>query len=304
MKTTLALILLGFSINSVYAQNNFTLNECIEDAASFLNERIPDRTTISVFNFSSESRKLSEYIVDELTIALINIGLDVYDRNNLDEVNREIYYGFSGAVDDNTAQAYGHDIGVQTVVLGSITESSNNTYRLRIQAIVVETKRVQAGRTFNVKQDELLMSLLDIKIQKEYRFTSEEKTMAGFENMLFGLGSFKMGDPLGGGISLVGGVVSLGLFIPGIIIYIPAHNYEYSKRASAEEDIDGQERTGRTMLITGGIGLGLTLIWDFVRPFLYDKPTEVRRTTEIIDNIDIGIISNNTNLTMIIKYSF
>jgi hypothetical protein len=93
--------------------------------------------TLSVFNFSSNSEDLSEYLIEELTIALIGMDMDVIDRNNINEVNREIYYGFTGAVDDNTAQAYGYDVGIQTVILGSFTKSSDNAYKLRIQTIDV-----------------------------------------------------------------------------------------------------------------------------------------------------------------------
>lgn len=75
---------------------------------------------------------MSAYVVDELTIALTNTGMNVFDRNNLDEINREIYYGFTGAVNDDTAQSYGKDVGVNTVILGSITKSGDTEYSLRV----------------------------------------------------------------------------------------------------------------------------------------------------------------------------
>jgi hypothetical protein len=126
-----------------FAQNGLTLSESLETAAIFLRNTLPDGTKVAVFNFSSNSPKLTNHIIDGLTIALVNAGMDVFDRKNLDEVNKEIYYGFSGAVDDNTAQLYGHDVGVQTVVLGSFKTLGGNLYQLNIQAIAVETKRVQ-----------------------------------------------------------------------------------------------------------------------------------------------------------------
>ena len=136
MKKIFVLFLLAFCAKLVFAQNSLSLDESIEDAAAFLEARIPSGTSVAVFNFSASTTKLSEHIVNELTIALTNMGMNIYDRNNLDEVNREIYYGFTGAVNDDSAAKYGQDVGVQTVILGELTKSGDTEYRLRIQAIV------------------------------------------------------------------------------------------------------------------------------------------------------------------------
>ena len=114
MKKWMVLILVTFCVNFVFAQNSLSLNDSIEDAADFLNERIPAGTSVAVFNFSADSQKLADYIVEELTVALVNTGMDVYDRNNMDEVNREIFFGMTGEVNDNTAQSYGQTVGVNT----------------------------------------------------------------------------------------------------------------------------------------------------------------------------------------------
>ena len=201
-KYWLILFLLTFCVSIAFTQNGLSIDDGIEDVANYLYERISNGTSVAVFNFSSDSQKLSDYIVDELTIALTIVGMDVFDRNNLDEVNREIYYSFSGYVNDDTAQSFGQDIGVQTVILGSITKLNDNTHRLRVQAISVETKRIQAARTVNINNDEIFLALLDIKIQMEYKYTSSQKIGFGFKNMLFGMGSFQMNDSLGGGITL------------------------------------------------------------------------------------------------------
>ncbi|MDR1250307.1 MAG: hypothetical protein LBK63_13530 [Treponema sp.] len=295
-KIFLAVFIIG-CVGFGFAQNTFPINEGIEDAANFLNQRIPEGTSVAVFNFSSDSKKLSDYIVDELTIALANIGINVYDRNNLDEVNREIYYGFTGAVDDNTAQAYGHDVGVKTVILGSIAVASNKIYRLRIQAIEVETKKIQAGGTFNIVENDQLLTLLEIKIQRQSRFTNEQKTMAGFKNMLFGFGSFQMGDPFGGGIALATEVGSIGLFVAGIIIVnnaadgvVTRGSNIYEAEKAYEEAVEENKRPGYTCMIMGGIGLALSLTWDFVRPYLYDKPQPVQIMANIMDHVNIAML--------------
>ena len=311
MKKYLALFLLAFCANWTFAQNSVSLDNGIEDAANFLNERIPAGTSVAVFNFSSDSMRLSDYIVDELTIALANTGMNVYDRNNLDEINREIYYGFSGAVNDNTAQSYGKDIGVQTVILGSMSKSDENTYRLRVQAIIVETKRIQAARTVNIKVDDQLLSLLDIKIQNEYRFTSAQKTSAGFKNMLFGWGSFQMGDPLGGGVSVVLELASLTSLIIGIQPLLSSDGesvfWSDSYEGSWEEQDTKLRKLHTTLAVVGVGGLVLSWTWGFVRPHMYDRPIAVQKVANVIDHLNIGLIpmsNGGTNMAVSLKYRF
>jgi hypothetical protein len=311
MKKFLVLVILVFCVNSMFAQNQVGLDVGIEDAANFLSERIPAGTSVAVFNFTSDSEKLSVYIVDELTIALTNTGMDVFDRNNLDEVNREIYYGFTGAVNDDTAQSYGKDVGVNTVILGSIIKSGDSEYRLRVQAIIVETKRVQAGRTFNIRQDERLLSLLDIRIQNEYRFTNAEKTSAGFKNMLFGWGSFKMGDPLGGGVTIALELPSLVAIFIGIqpLLSSDGESIFWSESYSGSwNEQDTKLRRLHTTLAVAGVGvLVLSWTWGFIRPHIYDKPVAVRKIANAIEHLSIGVVPMNNGSAKIaasLNYSF
>jgi len=311
MKKCFVLVLLVFCTNAVFAQNSVGIDVGIEDVANFLNERIPAGTSVAVFNFSSDSMKLSEFIIDELTIAMANTGMYVFDRNNLDEVNREVYYGFTGAVNDDTAQSYGHDTGVKTVILGSMTKAGENEYRLRVQAIVVETKRIQAGRTFNIKLDERLLSLLDIKVQNEYRFTNAEKTSAGFKNILFGLGSFQMGDPLGGGICVALQIPSLVSFVLGIQPLISSDGYSVFWSESYSGNWEEQDTKLRnlhtTLAVIGAGGAVLSWTWGFIRPHVYDKPVAIQKMASVIDHMNIGIIpmgNGETKVSVSLNYSF
>ena len=228
-------------------------------------------------------------------------------RTYLDELNREIYFGFSGAVNEDTAQSYGKDIGAQTVILGSIAKSGENVYRLRVQAIVVETKKIQAARTLNVTQDEVLLSLLNIKMQKEYRFTSSEKTSAGFKNMFFGLGSFKMGDGFGGGSTLLLEAVSLGCIVTGGILSKKRIYWPYGMTIKEfEEKIDKNKKVANTLIISGSSGLVLSWTWGFVRPFMYDKPAAVQKVANVIDHMNIMPFMTDDGLAVAVSlnYSF
>jgi len=325
MKKFLVLFLLSFCVHLAFAQNSLNLDDSIEEVANFLSARIPPGTRVAVFDFSSDTRKLSDYIVDELTIALTNTGMDVYDRKNLDTVNREIKYGDSDAVAENTAQQFGRDVGVQTVVLGSFMKSGT-VYKLTVKAIVVETKAVQAGRTINVKQDAQLLSLLNLTVQKEYRFTSAQKTQAGFRNMLFGWGSFAMGDPLGGATVLVPEAGSIVVLVIGVISFGGAEgkaieeiqmnhttNTQDFRNESARVETARRERTAELqktaagLMIGGGAGLLLSWTWGFVRPYLYDQPLAVQKVAGVIDHLHIGLVPTSnatTNVNVMLRYQY
>jgi len=254
VKKFFVLFLLVFCINFAFAQNSMGIDKTIEEMANFLNERIPARTSVAVFDFSSDSRMLSDYIADELVIALANTGMDVYDRKNLDKVNREIYYGMGDAVDENTAQMFGRDVGAQTVILGSFTKYSNTEYRLRVQAIVVETKRIQAGKTFNVKQDKQLLSLMP-KPEKDYEGLKEfgRNLGYGFLNPLFGLGSYLQDD------FPVGMTLTLSYLASGILLLIEFGAFDYWADGAG---------------VCGTIGLGIAsaaLLLGFIRPFVFSQ---------------------------------
>ena len=311
MKRYFVLFLLIFCAFLAFAQNITGLDGSIQNTAIFLSERIPAGTTVAVFNFSSDSEKLSEYIVNELTFALANNGMNVFDRNNLDEVNREIYHGFTGAVNDDSAQSYGHDVGVQTVILGSLTKTGDKVYSLRVQAIVVETKRIQAARTTDVKEDTRILSFFN------KNFTN--LTSAGFKNMLFGWGSFSMRDPFGGISTTVLEVASIAAIVYGLgNLYIAIdvtngnvlHNsfpvdsgiwvdpvtglsYEYDNDAYTkawEKFYNDFTREASIVLFSGLGGLALTWTWGFIRPHMYASSLTARKIASVIDNLHIGVL--------------
>jgi len=320
-KKWFVLFLLVFCVNYIFSQNSSNLDESIKNAANYLHNRIPAGTSVAVFNFSSDSQRLSEYIVDELTIALATVGMNVYDRKNLDEVNREIYHGFTGAVNEDTAQFYGRDKGVPVVIIGSLIKSSDTVFRLRVQAIVVETKQIQAAETFNVRADNQLLSFLNITLQNEQRFSNVEKTKAGFKNMFFGLGSFQMGDPLGGSVSLTLELISLVSLFVGIqpllsddgssVFWNDINEYEYNNYYEYVYARDEQDRKLRelhtTLAIAGVGGLVLSWTWGFIRPHMYDKPVAVQKIARVIDSLNIGLVPMNRSAAKVsvsLNYSF
>jgi hypothetical protein len=70
-------------------------------------------------------------------------------------------YQLSGEVNDETAQSIGQKLGAQTIISGSIT-ALGDIYRLRVQALSVETARIQGMQNIDVIPDSRLSILTGV----------------------------------------------------------------------------------------------------------------------------------------------
>lgn len=109
--------------------------------------------------FDSESEQLSEYIMEELTGALVNTRMEVADRSNLAYVYKELNFQASGDVSDESAQSIGKFLAAELVVTGELINTGPR-YRLRVSSITVETAIRAASTRLNVRKDQNLSSLI------------------------------------------------------------------------------------------------------------------------------------------------
>jgi hypothetical protein len=72
------------SMDSAAGQNELSLDEAIELSAVEIAEELPGGTRFVIAAFSAEHPNLSNYIMDELTGALVERGLELADRRNLE----------------------------------------------------------------------------------------------------------------------------------------------------------------------------------------------------------------------------
>jgi TolB-like protein len=144
----------------LFAQN-VSLDNALKEAASFVSSKLPVNTKIVVLNFDTDDNKeLSGYIIDELTMYLVNEGkVIVVDRANLALIQQEINFQLSGEVSDESAQAIGKKLGAETIVSGIITRLGDY-YRFRVRLLSVETAQVQGIQPFNIAVDDTLAALL------------------------------------------------------------------------------------------------------------------------------------------------
>jgi TolB-like protein len=264
----LFILLLAGSELCFAQEQTVTLHEGISRSMSYLTRRLPEKTRVVVLNFSAPTSELSDYVIEELATYIVNdSSLVMVDRRNLELLQEEMNFQMSGEVSDDTAQAIGQKLGAQTIISGSFT-SLGELYRMRVRAINVETAEVQGQQTTTIRLDPILAALLRVKYRDSGSFPLGTRIGAGFLNLLAGAGSYSMGD-WKGGLTLTGGyAIAAGLILWDIFGF------------SSSDDLAG---------IPGTVGFGIagiTALYGFIRPFIYEKPA----SNSILNGIDLLIL--------------
>jgi hypothetical protein len=272
MRLRLISIVFMLTALSVYGQAGkpVQLDTALMVAAERIDARIAARSKIALINFNSNSDRFSFYVLDELSAYLVDSGnLEVVDRREIDLIRSEQGFQYSGDVDDDSMVSLGRMLGAQSIVSGSLTEI-DNTYRMVIRVLNVQTAAVEVQYRTNIVNDRLVKSLLNIGR------TPGEKIGTGALNVILGLGSYIEGD-IGGGITITSGyAVAAGLFI------IEATALDWDNPA-----------VGIPATIGFGVA-GVTLVYGFVRPFIYNRSPGL---VSVLDNVRPGIVMTSGNYT-------
>jgi curli biogenesis system outer membrane secretion channel CsgG len=137
-----------------------TLDKAIAEAAERMETRLNEGTKIALINFSSSSTQLSEYVLEGISLHLVNSGkLIVVDRANLDRVRQEQGFQLSGDVSDESAKASGQMLGADAIVTGSLTNIGRE-YRINLKAISVDAATVVVQYATDIVADERVRTLL------------------------------------------------------------------------------------------------------------------------------------------------
>jgi tetratricopeptide (TPR) repeat protein len=107
---------------------------------------------VAIVAWESPSAGLSDYIMEELTGALVDRGMEVADRQNLEYVYRELDFQISDVVSDESARSIGKFLGVGLVITGQLTELGG-PYRYRVNAINVESATRDSVTRLDVRGD-------------------------------------------------------------------------------------------------------------------------------------------------------
>jgi hypothetical protein len=201
-------------------------------------------------------------VLEELTARLVNSGkLMVVDRQNLDLIQQEMNFQYSGEVSDGSMQSIGQKLGAQSIVSGALSEVGGE-YRLRFRTISVETAAIEVLTNATVRNDQQISRLFTSESTIGLTWTNSEKWTKGAMNMAFGLGSFTMKDWLGGAIVAGGELTGVILIIVGAT----------SSESSESPDGSSSSTSGNLPALFGGFALTVgSIVFGYVRPFSYDK---------------------------------
>jgi tetratricopeptide (TPR) repeat protein len=139
--------------------DGLSLDEAIEQSAAEITAELPEGTRVAIVGFSSEHESLSEYIMDELTGALVDGGLEVADRRNLEYVYKELGFQMSGDVSDESAVSIGKYLGASYVITGQLVNAGGSR-RYRLSGINAETAVQESSTRINVSDDRALRNLI------------------------------------------------------------------------------------------------------------------------------------------------
>jgi hypothetical protein len=127
------------TVATKFAEPSGVVDSAIKQAAQEILARLPAGSKVSLLKVSTVDADLMDYVIAELSTVLINAeGISLVDRQNREVLEAEQRFQLSGAVDDESAVSIGHLLGVDTLVMCSIT-GSGSLRRLVVQMLSVET---------------------------------------------------------------------------------------------------------------------------------------------------------------------
>jgi TolB-like protein len=263
--TAVLIWLLFFPALTAHAQT-VSLDNAIKGGVDELSRNLNKGSMAAVLSMRSDSARMASYIIDEITSSIVNKRLfTVVDRLQLDIIRQEERFQLSGEVSDESARAIGKKLGAQVIITGSIDPVSNY-HRFRLQMIEVETAIILATYSVNVRNDQVVMSLLgnsevlaDTPVYSD--FTQGQRWGTGALNMFIpGFGSYLiMRDIAGGSIHL--GLMAIG----GVCAYLGVTDARFTVNSQTYSLMLPGLFAGSAFLLGG-------TIFNITRSAFYHKP--------------------------------
>jgi TolB-like protein len=137
-------------LGSLVFGQTVSLDEAIVAAVADIEGSLARGTKVAVLNFTSDAERFSDYVIGELAGALVSGNkLVVVNRQNIDLIRKEMDIQLSGDVSDESAQRIGKQLGVQSIVSGSLI-NTGAWFRFRVNTINVETAQQQVFTSKNI----------------------------------------------------------------------------------------------------------------------------------------------------------
>ena len=202
MKKTVLFIVCLLAAAGLFALD---INEALDTAAKQFSGSLKAGTTVAIVGIASDTEAMSEYLLDEMTIRIVqNRKLTVADRANLEAIKKEMNFQLSGEVSDATMKEIGAMVGADVVIHGNLNKIGD-IFMITLQALDVTKATVLDMYRKNVELDDISMRLMKISfgeggkvVSIGDRYSTKEKGIIGAKNLLFGWGSYSAGHILDG----------------------------------------------------------------------------------------------------------
>lgn len=284
MKKLIVSGVLMFAV-AVSAVFSIDIGTALDQVAEQFSASLPSGTTVAIVGIASDTENMSEYLLDELTFRFVQQRrLTVANRANLDAIKQEMNFQMSGEVSDASIQEIGAMAGAETVVHGSLKEIGS-IYFLSLQALNVTTATVEDMYRETVELDAVTAPLVGKTVNSKGSvldlnndYTTGQRVGLGFQNLVFGLGSYRAGHVVDGVLLTVTHIAGYSCLIIFSIM---------SPEAG---------------LMVGGPIFAASALYGFIRPIFYHKPgTEVGAFGEP-DGLRFAIIPFGDNPVMQVSY--
>jgi hypothetical protein len=97
--------------------------------------------------------RVSRYLVPFITDRLVEEGMNVIERRDLDEVVKELELQLSDLVDEETTVEVGNISGVELLLMGTVKDLTRSTYRIELKAVDIETAKILLNRHVDIPRN-------------------------------------------------------------------------------------------------------------------------------------------------------
>jgi len=284
-KTFVVSVFLAIVANYTVFSQAVAIDVALSNATKEISGSVPKGTKIAVLNISSDYGKLSDYIIDELIANLVNIKLfQVVPRSTieLELAKGELDFQMTGDVSDDSQKRLGQFLGAGTIISGSITRDSANSYRIVVNTIDLESFTYQSSYRTSVLNNNQMKALIAGSGGVFYEdYTMGQRLGIGTLNIFGGVGSIINGQRIGWVTTATEGL-GIVCVLAGLLIWPSREDYYNTGHYSSsglyysgdEGGYEGNAETRKFFVTAGSVAIGIGIAVGFVVPFFHHKPND------------------------------
>jgi TolB-like protein len=146
------------------------------------------RLVVAQFSYNQGFNQFTKNLQEKLFTDLIQKGMQVVERDQLERVLKEQKLGYSGLINLNSAKKVGELLGAEGMVLGTISDLGNSV-SVTARLVDLETGNSLAAAEVDLPKTPLIAALLSETVEKETSFggtpKAKDKTTKNTRKTLF-----------------------------------------------------------------------------------------------------------------------